>query len=86
MQKVADPELTPSARVLRDMRETGESFFDFAKRTSLGHRDYFRDLEISPDVESGLEEDVARSLDRQREIDETDEISFEEYLERYYSD
>jgi glutamate--cysteine ligase len=86
MQKVADPELTPSARVLREMRETGESFFDFAQRTSLGHRDYFRDLEISPDVESGLEEDVARSLDRQREIDETDEISFEEYLERYYND
>ena len=40
--KVADSSLTPSARVLEQLRTNGESFSQFAMRQTLAHADYFR--------------------------------------------
>ncbi len=45
--KLADPRLTPSARLLAELSDTGESFFDLALRMSTMHKAYFRDLHTS---------------------------------------
>ena len=42
--KLDDVERTPSARLLADMRQTGESFFELAGRMSKMHKDYFLGL------------------------------------------
>ena len=42
--KIDDVERTPSARLLAEMRQTGESFFQLAQRMSRMHKDYFLDL------------------------------------------
>ena len=42
--KIDDVERTPSARLLTEMRQTGESFFQLARRMSKMHKDYFLDL------------------------------------------
>ncbi len=42
--KIDDVERTPSARLLTEMRQTGESFFQLAQRMSKMHKDYFLDL------------------------------------------
>ena len=42
--KIKEVELTPSARLIRELRDTGESFFDLALRTSATHKAYFLDL------------------------------------------
>lgn len=42
--KLDDVALTPSARLIRELRDTGESFFDLALRTSAAHKSYFLDL------------------------------------------
>ena len=39
--KIDDVERTPSARLLADMRQSGESFFQLAQRMSKLHKDYF---------------------------------------------
>ena len=40
--KLADPERTPSARVLRAMRDAGQSFLTFARTRSEAHAEAFR--------------------------------------------
>ena len=42
LEKVRDPEATPSARVLREMRERKESFYEFGLRMSAQHAAMFK--------------------------------------------
>jgi len=83
--KVRDPELTPSARVLAEMRVNGESFYEHARRVSGEYRDYFRGQSLSPERESLFERLSAESLQRQREIEAGDDLSFDEFLDRYFA-
>jgi len=82
--KVSDSSLTPSARILEEMRTTEESFFGFAQRASLGHQDYFRELAFAPDIEKMFRDEVSRSVAKQSAIEASDDVSFDEYLRRYY--
>lgn len=86
LEKVLDPAQTPSAKVLEAMGDNELSFFDFAADLSRRYRDYFRNLPpIEPARLALLEREVADSLVRHREVEEADEISFEEFLARYYA-
>lgn len=84
--KISNPALTPSARIVEEMRTTEESFFDFARRMSQGHRNYFHDLAIAPEIEKKFRAEAVKSAERQAEIEKADDISFDEYLRRYYQD
>jgi glutamate--cysteine ligase len=85
--KLAEVRLTPSARLLTELRSTGESFFDLALRMSGLHKAYFRDLHTpNPQRLAELSSEADESLRAQAEIEATDRISFEEYLGRYFSD
>ncbi len=83
--KVADPELTPSARVLAEMRAHGESFHGFARRQAEGHRRHLAKLALSPGREAQLEQEAADSLTRQARIEAADDVDFATFLERYFS-
>ncbi|MFO7303950.1 MAG: glutamate--cysteine ligase [Gammaproteobacteria bacterium] len=83
--KVRDPELTPSARSLQELRTTGESFFEFAARMSRVHKSYF--LELYPPNEQRLAEFAAEakeSHEKQQELEASDSMTFDEYLARYF--
>jgi glutamate--cysteine ligase len=85
--KLADVRLTPSARLLAELRSTGESFFDLALRMSTMHKAYFRDLYTpNPQKLAELSAEAEQSLRRQREIEASDRISFDAYLAKYFSD
>ena len=81
----ADPDRTPSARMLREMRDNRESFFDFALRKSIEHRDAHLARPLTPDCDNYFREIAARSLVDQQAIEAADTMSFEEYLERYFN-
>jgi len=80
---IAEPELTPSARVLAEMQENQEPFFRFAMRTSLSHRDRFLGCPLDPAQDAFFQNLSVRSLDQQRDIEADDKLSFEEYLNDY---
>jgi glutamate--cysteine ligase len=82
---VADPENTLSARMLREMRERGESFHDFGRRLSRQHARYYANRALSAEHEAQFLREAARSSERQREIEAADHRSFEAYLEHYYA-
>jgi glutamate--cysteine ligase len=82
---INDPECTPSARLLADMRANKEPFSEFAMRMSKRHEQYFKQL-VLPEARAKQFKQVAEeSLQRQREIEAADEVSFEEYLKRYFA-
>ncbi len=62
LAKVADPELTPSARVLREMRERKLSFFRLAMAYSEQWAQYFRERPLAADVQIAFDEETERSL------------------------
>jgi len=87
MQKLVDnPDETPSARVLADLEETQSSFFEYAFSLSKSHGDYFASIAPLEEARRVLfEKEVAESLRRQQEIEVADNISLDEYLQRYFS-
>jgi glutamate--cysteine ligase len=83
---VEDPDSTPSARLLQELREGDCSFFEFALDVARGHKAYFQSITAMPkDRASELEDEARNSVQRQREIEAADSISFEEYLSRYFA-
>lgn len=83
---VADPELTPSARILHDLRSTGSGFFHYALDAARKNQKYFAALDMTnADQLKIFEDEAANSLKRQAEIEASDSISLDEYIQRYYS-
>lgn len=82
--KVDDPELTPSARVLREMRERGEGFFTYSYRVSNEHRASLKAGSLSPGREALFARLAAESLARQEEIEAADDVDFDTFLARYF--
>jgi glutamate--cysteine ligase len=83
---VANPELTPSARILQDLRDTGSGFFHYALDAARNNRQYFAALEITDEDQIKLfDDEAASSLLRQAEIEASDDISLDEYLRHFFS-
>ncbi|MCG6865487.1 MAG: glutamate--cysteine ligase [Thiogranum sp.] len=85
LRKVRDPDLTPSARMLNEMRERGEGFYHFARRMSEIHQHFFKNLPLSENREQYFTELAVKSLEDQQALEAADEISFSEYLQRYFA-
>jgi glutamate--cysteine ligase len=87
MQALVDTtESTPSARILAELKQTDSSFFQFAFSMAESHRDYFASIApLDGTKNASFEHEAAASLQRQSEIEASDSISLDEYLERYFS-
>lgn len=82
---VHNPDATPSARMLAELRQRNTSFFDFALSVARSHRDYFASITPLPDERREmLEREARESLDRQREVETEDELGFDEFLAHYF--
>ena len=82
-EKVMDPDQTPSARMLAEMRERGEGFFHFAKRMSLEHQSYFAQLGLDQEQRRLFENESVVSHERQAAMEVSDTGSFDDYLAAY---
>ncbi|PCJ28263.1 MAG: glutamate--cysteine ligase [SAR86 cluster bacterium] len=79
-EKVANPELTPSGRILKDMKEGQMSFFEFSMQQSRAHQAYFKNNELSSEVEKMMRDTASASLLKQKEIEAQDSLNFDEFL------
>ena len=82
---VCHQDLTPSARMLEEMRENKESFFCFAHRKSLEHREYFLQQHIPAALQHTFEQMAKTSLEKQQVIEKADHMSLDQFLERYFA-
>lgn len=80
-----DPELTPSARMLREMQDNHESFFEFAQRKSLEHRAHFLQRQLDPALVQTFRQQAAQSLARQTAIEQASGQPFADFLADYFA-
>ncbi|MFV2005505.1 MAG: glutamate--cysteine ligase [Gammaproteobacteria bacterium] len=83
---VFDPDLTPSARMLDEMKEADEGFFHFAQRMSKHHCQYYKNHPLPESKTRFFEEAAKQSLVKQEEMENEDSISFDEFLENYFNE
>lgn len=85
-EKVADVERTPSARLLRELTSTGDTFFDLGLRMSRTHKDYM--LSLATPNEGRLAEFAAEASEshaKQRALEEAQTGTFEAYLDDWFA-
>jgi glutamate--cysteine ligase len=85
--KLDDVDRTPSARLLAEMRQTGETFFQLGERMSKLHKDYF--LGLYPPNERRLAEFASaaqESHEAQLRVESSDRVDFDRYLADYLAD
>ncbi|MGD8911216.1 MAG: glutamate--cysteine ligase [Candidatus Thiodiazotropha sp.] len=83
--RLQDANLTPSGRMLTEMQDKGESFFQFAQRMSKQHQHTFMQQEHSGQDQLLLQQEATDSWRRQRELEASDKVSFDQFLEDYFS-
>lgn len=83
---IEDPAQTPSARLLRELQETGQSFAEYGLSLARDYGDYFRSLDTQLNAHAAtFAAESAASVQRQAEIEAADTLSLDEYLARYYA-
>lgn len=83
---IDNPDATLSACIVDELAQSGSSYFEFALAMATRHRDYFKSIApLTPSREKELAGESAASSERQQEIETGDEVSLDEYLQRYFS-
>jgi len=83
---IRDPELTPSARLLAELRETGAPFADYGLNMANTYRDYFNGIAAEFNGHHDLlVKEAAESLQRQQQIESADDMSLDDYIARFYA-
>jgi glutamate--cysteine ligase len=81
---IEDPHLTPSAKVLQNMHDNQECFFEFANRISKQHEIQLRNNTLSEKDMAFFKSHVRQSVEKQRQIEASDTISFDQFLHNYF--
>lgn len=84
-RKLAQPELTPSARILQDMHNGQKTFFGHSMDLAEQHRQYFANRPLDAGKEAYHQNLAQRSLVEQQELEATEQLPFETFLDNYYA-
>lgn len=83
LDKVQDETLTPSARILAAMRGKNQSFYEFAMEAAEDAEKRFKEEALSPRTTGFYESLSEQSHARREELENSDTVSFDEFLEDY---
>jgi len=81
--KVRDVNLTPSAQLLRQLRDTGSSLQQFSLDLSRKHHDTLRSHALSDETQACLRRQVQESLRQQQALERDDRVDFDTYVRNY---
>jgi glutamate--cysteine ligase len=84
--KLEDVDQTPSARLLRDLRESGESYTALMLRMSRSHKDYMLAFPRNEARWRQFEVEAEESREAQRSLEAAQRGSFDDYLAAYLAD
>ncbi len=82
---IEDASLTPSARMLDEMRSRKEGYFEMASRLSKMHQNQLRNSALCEKDVNFFKNAVRQSVEKQRQIEASDTISFDQFLDDYFS-
>ena len=81
--KLLNPELTPSAKVLAALKTSDLSFNEWTKQQSIQASEQLRHDSLSAEDLASFQRLAQESLEQQAEIEASDEISFAEYVKQF---
>ena len=84
LAKIENPELTPSAKVLAEMKRAKITFAEFTRRQSALWQTTFLDSRLPEKKRLVFEELAADSIVQQHTIEAADTLDFDEYLQTFY--
>lgn len=82
---IADSGLTPSAKVITDMRDHSENFVRFGMRRSAELAEQIKAQPPSAELAARLATEAGESIAKQKEIEAADTVGFDTYLKDYFS-
>ncbi|HEU0096114.1 MAG TPA: hypothetical protein VFQ52_06645, partial [Rhizomicrobium sp.] len=83
-EKVADVDRTPSARLLRELTTTGDSFFDLGLRMSRTHKEYMLSLPANDGRLAEFTAEASESTEKQLALEANQTGTFEAYLDDWF--
>ena len=83
--KLENSELTPSARILSELREQQISFYRLAMNAAQNTRQHFKGRSLNAEKQAMYKEMSQQSLDDQNTIEKNDTLTFEDFLKQYYA-
>ena len=84
-QVLDQPQATPSGKILEEMKKGTCSYYPFARDISAKHNELFLKHTPSPERQALFEEEALQSLKAQKQLEQEDNLSFEQYLEKYFN-
>ncbi len=81
---VANPDLTPSARILAAMAQNRQPFGRYGLDTSAEHRLFFKNRKLSTDINRQFDEMALMSHSKQQEIEANNHLDFDQFLHNYF--
>jgi hypothetical protein len=85
LSRINNPDLTPSAMILEEMRQTESGFFEYIDKLSHQNRELYRSKSIDKDYFDALEELAISSHQEQLKMEAKDVLSFDEFIEEYFA-
>lgn len=85
IKKLYNPEQTPSAQVMRSIIDENRSFHEFAMDCAARTADHFRQRPLAATEAEVFVQKATDSLRSQSELETDDNMSFEAYLDRFFS-
>ena len=82
--KVKHPESTPSGRILNQLFEKKQSFFEFAMDCAEQQAAFYQNTPLSEADLTEFTQTAQQSLEDQSAIEASDTVSFERYLDAYF--
>lgn len=79
-----DADQTPSARMLNEMREKHASYIEWAEHKALEFRDYHLSRKLSDERTQLFNQLAEDSLKQQAELEGSDKLTLDEYIDNYF--
>jgi glutamate--cysteine ligase len=83
--KLENQLLTPSARILDEVREQKTTFYRWAMNAAIRNREHFLESALSPKTQQYYERMAEDSLAKQTQLEAHQEKAFESFLADYYN-
>ena len=84
-QAVDNPDCTPSAKMLDEMSQNGEGFYQYAMRMSQQHHETFTRQKLSQTQSEFYQSLTTASLAQQKQIEANDSLPFASFLQKYFT-
>lgn len=84
-QRIEDPDATPSAKMIREMRDNKEGFYQFSLRKSQEHDAFFRSMKIDESRIAYFQQLSEKSIEEQLKIEQADVLNFDNFLDHYFN-